>query len=465
MTFPIQDPRSLTVEETKKLLHTLPNLYSGWTWVLGPENPLYNCIAWTLGITTNWIEPPKGKPRDRAALNKLYGQYRDTPQYDTYASGIAIYGKDAINIAHASVKLDVRSRELGERWTSKLGKSFLVTHHLADLTGAASSYGWVYGFYRQVYGGRPVTTQLTRPEVNLKYDEEGMAVLDPELVPPYEFGDAHDEVMRRAAATPATMQEAFSAAWDDWRRTWDEPPLVFSSFAADSTKSIQFERLVRLGREILPLLMRELLSAENFFALQAVERLLPADQIFSPEISDREYFGGEQYRAFQTVLRWVEGSEWRTSSMTPEPRPLLDFAIANHACREGIEWVRDTRIELAEAWREGRRRGAERHPEFYVWIAALHAGSPGWAEGYLVGETALEFANAIGEDASPVLDDLTRLIKDGLAKTPTDPRIENWAIRAAGLAAETAREKNNVAAISSMHEAALARLTHGALKG
>ena len=74
------------------------------------------------------------------------------------------------------------------------------------------------------------------------------------------------------------------------------------------TNSIEFLELMSMGKKIVPLLINKLLSPNDFFALQAVDRYLGKSLQVNREIEDKLNLLGEQGRATETVKKWIRYS-------------------------------------------------------------------------------------------------------------------------------------------------------------
>ena len=106
----------------------------------GTKYGTYNCIAWSVGITTEWVWPGK-KVKD---FDKLYGQhgYRRQDTRDTKVEAgfekVALYGKvtpaGELEATHAA------RQEADGTWTSKVGALARIKHRTADSV-AGPSYG------------------------------------------------------------------------------------------------------------------------------------------------------------------------------------------------------------------------------------------------------------------------------------------------------------------------------------
>lgn len=113
--------------------------------ILKPASPTYNCIAWSLGITTKWVWEGD-TVADFDELNARFGFRRVKGLDFSPAAGyekIVLYAKrqDGRWVATHQAR-QLRSGV----WTSKLGKLPLISHDSpADLNG--SSYGQPIAVY------------------------------------------------------------------------------------------------------------------------------------------------------------------------------------------------------------------------------------------------------------------------------------------------------------------------------
>lgn len=159
-------------EERRKLAGDKSFPYLGTDFeVLGPSTGhvdqapkgtvVYNCIAWTLGITSRWVWP--AKPKMKATVkdfDELYGRagYKRLDIRDTrFVPGqekIMLYGKvgssGAVNPTHGS------RQETDGTWSSKLGGLALIKHRTPEAV-AGPSYGDPIAVY-----ARKAKTQATR---------------------------------------------------------------------------------------------------------------------------------------------------------------------------------------------------------------------------------------------------------------------------------------------------------------
>jgi hypothetical protein len=99
----------------------------------------YNCLAWTLGISTSWIWPwPPGNVT-KADFDTLYHNQGFVP---SGSGSIAVFGINQNAMTHGSIS----GPGHGPRWESKCGAWLRIQHGLAEMEGGVL-YGNVLGFY------------------------------------------------------------------------------------------------------------------------------------------------------------------------------------------------------------------------------------------------------------------------------------------------------------------------------
>ena len=117
--------------------------------VLGPATMQFNCIAWSLGFTDRWINPPESIQ----GCDNLYGQlgFRriNVPDYRLHAGvdKVVLYAKQRPDGSWAPMHA---ARQLPDgTWSSKMGGGQLVRHwHPDDQSGPA--YGIAVALYVRV---------------------------------------------------------------------------------------------------------------------------------------------------------------------------------------------------------------------------------------------------------------------------------------------------------------------------
>lgn len=105
--------------------------------VIGHASEGYNCIAWSLGITTKWVWPGEGEIRDFDALNGRFGYRRMARPDISLQPGVDKIVLFAIKGDDGKWKVTHQARQLRDgSWSSKLGKLPLIRHRsLAAVSG------------------------------------------------------------------------------------------------------------------------------------------------------------------------------------------------------------------------------------------------------------------------------------------------------------------------------------------
>jgi len=127
---------------------SFPKLESSYA-VIGHATKDYNCIAWSLGVTTKWVWP--GTATDD--FDKLDGQYgfrRMTKLDFSVQKGvekIVLYGKKV----DGKMTMTHQARQMKDgTWTSKLGEMGLIRHASPDSLDGPD-YGYpVAVYYRKI---------------------------------------------------------------------------------------------------------------------------------------------------------------------------------------------------------------------------------------------------------------------------------------------------------------------------
>ncbi|MBC6420902.1 MAG: hypothetical protein GDA38_04620 [Hormoscilla sp. SP12CHS1] len=99
----------------------------------------YNCIAWALGYTDRWINPPN----PIANFNNCF--LSGSPR--GYTQELAALNPHATcdGFGHSDNDLTHASRKDSDRWSSKLGPYLCITHNRQGLNGA--TYGQILVSY------------------------------------------------------------------------------------------------------------------------------------------------------------------------------------------------------------------------------------------------------------------------------------------------------------------------------
>ena len=143
------------------ILAAFPNLAADHPAITHPPDATYNCVAWAAGLVDAWWWPdddagywPPGVPRTptlEAVIGALatagYVQC-DGPDAEPGTEKAAIYAKGE-TVTHVARQLP------GGRWSSKLGRSYTVSH--ATPVGVEGEvYGTVRAYLRRSAGFKAI---------------------------------------------------------------------------------------------------------------------------------------------------------------------------------------------------------------------------------------------------------------------------------------------------------------------
>lgn len=251
--------------------------------VTGEPTNRYNCLAWTLGITTSWIWPWPTANMSKANFDIFYRSCGYVPA----ASGpIGVFGLNTAAMMHGSVS----GPGHGPRWESKCGAWLRIQHGLAEMEGG-SLYGDVLGFYSRAASK---TSNVADVRTRLrKMKTVKLSKADVQFI------------RRRVEEIDPAVRERFERAYQAWKMAIAHPLIAISSNPAARTQTPAFLELIALGPGNLPLLMEKLTHPDEFFALQAVDRLIRLAFVVSRSPDDPAIVLGEQGRAMETVKQWI----------------------------------------------------------------------------------------------------------------------------------------------------------------
>lgn len=83
--------------------------------------------------------------------------------------------------------------------------------------------------------------------------------------------------------------------------------MLISSDTKDYAKLPEFAKLKAMGKDIIPLIMKELLNENNFYLLPLYDAIQDDSlQRVVLDTNSTEILGGEQYRAKKTIQLWLK---------------------------------------------------------------------------------------------------------------------------------------------------------------
>lgn len=272
--------RQMTPAEKQTFRARFPLLNVDQAVVTGEASAAYNCVSWTVGVTDRWLWPGSSI----ANFDMFYRGFGFVRAGD---GPIAVWGHSTSTLIHGSIS----GPGHGPRWESKCGSSLRIQHGINELAGSA--YGRILAFYRRSLTLEAVFASILEQTVNGKTSKSYLTA-------------AQKKVLReQRGRIPAELQVAFENAFSAWKNTWFSGGLALSSDPHTRTVGKEFDALVALGPEILPLAIEKLAEPENFLALQLYDAIQPDERLlvqFEPD--DERILEGEQGRARRVVQAW-----------------------------------------------------------------------------------------------------------------------------------------------------------------
>jgi hypothetical protein len=270
----------MTPAEKQRFRGYFPSLDVDRAVVTGEISMVYNCIAWTVGVTDRWLWPGSSI----ADFDTFYRAFGFVRAGD---GTIAAWGHSIANMTHGSIT----GPGHGARWESKCGGDLRIQHGLNELVG--SSYGRVVAFYRTSrLLDAAFASLLEKPvkETTLKS---------------YLTGAEKKALREQLDSVLPEVRAAFERAFNAWKDSWFSGGLAVSSSPHTRAIGGEFDALIALGPVILPLVIEKLAHPENFLALQLYDAIQPNERLIVQfEPGDERILEGEQGRARRVVHAW-----------------------------------------------------------------------------------------------------------------------------------------------------------------
>jgi hypothetical protein len=272
--------RSMTPTEKQRFKGYFPNLDVDRAVVTDGISIVYNCISWTVGITTRWIWP--------GSTLTHFEVFDQGLGFIRAGDGtIAVWGHSTSHMTHGSVS----GPEHGPRWESKCGNDLRVQHGLSELVG--SMYGRVVAFYRKTRTLQPSNESLVEEVMKEKTVKSYMSAAQRRA-----FAAEREQI-------PEDVRAAFERAFADWKASWFSGGLAISSDPHTRAVGKEYDALIAMGPAIIPLVVEQLANPENFLALQLYDAIQPNEQLLVQyEAGDERILEGEQGRAQRVVQTW-----------------------------------------------------------------------------------------------------------------------------------------------------------------
>ena len=272
--------RAMTPTEKQRFKGFFPSLDVNRAVVTGEMSHVYNCISWTVGLTNRWLWPGT-----------------TLAEFDTFYHGfglsrsgnkpVATWGHSTANVTHGCIS----GPGHGPRWESKCGADLRIQHALDELTGA--SYGRVVAFYARIRSQQSPSQSFLEEAVKEKDSKS------------YLTAAQRKSLLAERRGGCAELRDAFEKAFLAWKESWFRGGLAINSNPDARTIGPEYDALIALGPEILPLVLEKLAEPENFLALQLYVAIQPNERLviyFEP--GDERILEGEQGRARCVVSAW-----------------------------------------------------------------------------------------------------------------------------------------------------------------
>ncbi|MFH4356240.1 MAG: hypothetical protein WDW20_05830 [Neisseriaceae bacterium] len=271
-----------------------PNLNFKTARITSIATHCYNCVAWSLGITDDWLWPadkliPSAQSTRLEDFDKFYGKLGYKRVEDPKEATIAVWAvtppRGEPFMTHASV---IRADYQGQ-WSSKLGAMVRMRHDPRDLEG--DQYGKAIAYYRKI-----ANEDLLKLRAGL--------FSSPQLAPLSRAQYA--KLGHKIHQLSSDFLLKFDTRYEAWKETWFKGAERFSSDPASRTNSAEFKALVEMGPAILPLVVKHLLNPEEFMALQLYDTLQTKQELKVRYGEGFPIYGGEKGRARKTTKLYVK---------------------------------------------------------------------------------------------------------------------------------------------------------------
>lgn len=201
VTRAIQTYREPTNEEKQVLSTDFPYLNTDRVMVTDEANPLYNCIAYSMGLEDRWIDPEsplssfQQQYQNAKILYYAPNNYSVTSTLD-YNADVDGWGTSDRNMTHGS------KRYSGTTWESKLGRYLRITHDRLGLMG--NLYGDVQTSFN--------ISNSRMSEIARTIEMDTLTMSDKE------------KIKKLASQVPDSIRSRFSILVDKWNFAIDHNP-------------------------------------------------------------------------------------------------------------------------------------------------------------------------------------------------------------------------------------------------
>jgi hypothetical protein len=264
-------PREMSEDEKNDFRIYFPLLNLTGEIVTDEASPMYNCIAWTVNYTDRWIWPGN----DKLSFDDFYAQYSC---YPSEYGPISIFGH--INNGFISEVTHGSKISHDGLFESKCGANLRILHILDNLQNEL--YGRIVGYYSHVkHNIKPAILKLTTFE--------------------------KQKIQEKTSKIPLKEREKFKTIFKKWKSMWFIGKEVFLFDPYTRAQGEEFEQLLEMGADSIPLVIEALAEPDNFFAISLYERLQQDTRLHVKIRPDSyEILQGEQSRAVRIIRKWLE---------------------------------------------------------------------------------------------------------------------------------------------------------------
>lgn len=284
--------RPLLTYEYQNLKKAFPNVRFNNIVVKIPYPGTYfNCFAFAIGVH-KWINVYSLTELDHLYANarKLFGaqnNYYNSGSFENY-SPIA-YGNGRTP-KHAAKMVE------GRNWIeSKMGGDFILIHTENALMGG------IYGNY---------IIAVYQKELNRSIDvsdKEYIKSIHESVQENIYFSDNEKKIIVDRAKKISLKYPQFDSIYEQWKNAFFRS---FSSHTSTSKNLPQYPILLKMGKDIIPLLIEKMISNEDdFIALELYNDLQKNDNLkLIYDRNDPRILEGMQQTAKKTVKKWLQSN-------------------------------------------------------------------------------------------------------------------------------------------------------------
>lgn len=233
--------------------------------IVGPQDPTYNCIAWSIEDYSMWLEYPLYAGIDEFVefYTQMQHSYHKTPttlrptNSDDPFGVIDLFAKNNIP-THASRRTN--SFSYPDYFESKLGSSYTIRDVRSAVTGP--TYG---DRFLSMYPLTSITISRTQIET--------IKTLVKNANPEISFSTNDINIIRQEVEKISFLRDQFEALFEKWKYEWNQGYMKFSNNTRDAVTMQEFKDLATLGKPIIPFIIEKMLDKSNFFAVRLYEEL------------------------------------------------------------------------------------------------------------------------------------------------------------------------------------------------